>query len=125
MLRRKYMSFARRTTYEVLRELTDDERLIGVLTGQYGDYGLPPRQSSFAMHATLVKHYFGGGAYPVGGSARIAETFVPRIEALGGAVGYSTRSAGCSATSARPALARRTSSPSCGRPWPTRVCTSA
>ncbi len=84
LLRRKYMSFARRTTYEVLRELTDDERLIGVLTGQYGDYGLPPRQSSFAMHATLVKHYFGGGAYPIGGSARIAETFVPRIEALGG-----------------------------------------
>lgn len=84
LLRRKYMSFARRTTYDVLRELTDDERLIGVLTGQYGDYGLPPRQSSFAMHATLVKHYFGGGAYPVGGSARIAETMAPRIEALGG-----------------------------------------
>ncbi len=84
LLRRKYMSFARRTTYDVLRELTSDEKLIGVLTGQYGDYGLPPRQSSFAMHATLVKHYFSGGAYPVGGSARIAETFTPRIEALGG-----------------------------------------
>jgi len=84
LLRRKYMSFARRTTYDVLRELTDDPKLIGVLTGQYGDYGLPPKQSSFAMHATLVKHYFGGGAYPVGGSARIAETFAPRIEAKGG-----------------------------------------
>ena len=84
LLRRKYMAFARRTTYEVLRELTDDPKLIGVLTGQYGDYGLPPRQSSFAMHATLVKHYFGGGAYPIGGSARIADTFVPRIEKHGG-----------------------------------------
>ncbi|MCR9159041.1 MAG: phytoene desaturase family protein [Nannocystaceae bacterium] len=84
LLRRSYMSFARRTTYDVLRELTSDEKLIGVLTGQYGDYGLPPRQSSFAMHATLVKHYFSGGAYPIGGSARIAETFAPRIEALGG-----------------------------------------
>jgi all-trans-retinol 13,14-reductase len=84
LMRRKYMSYARRTTYDVLRELTSDEKLIGVLTGQYGDYGLPPRQSSFAMHATLVKHYFGGGAYPIGGSARIAETFAPRIEALGG-----------------------------------------
>ncbi len=83
-LRRKYMSFARRTTDDVLRELTDDQRLIGVLTGQYGDYGLPPRQSSFAMHATLVKHYFKGGAYPIGGSAQIADTIAPRIESLGG-----------------------------------------
>lgn len=83
-LRRKYMGHARRTTYDVLRELTSDEKLIGVLTGQYGDYGLPPRQSSFAMHASLVKHYFAGGAYPVGGSARIAETMVPRVREHGG-----------------------------------------
>lgn len=37
------------------------------------------------MHASLVKHYFAGGCYPVGGSARIAETIVPRLEAAGGA----------------------------------------
>lgn len=83
-LRRKYLNFARQTTWDVLRSMTDDPKLIGVLTGQYGDYGLPPRQSSFAMHATLVKHYFAGGSYPVGGSAEIADTMVPRIEAHGG-----------------------------------------
>lgn len=86
LLRRRFMAHSRKTTWEVLRALTDDTRLIAVLTGQYGDYGLPPRQSSFAMHAMLVKHYLAGGSYPVGGSARIAETIIPRIEAAGGMV---------------------------------------
>ena len=84
LMRRKYLAYSRRTTWDVLREITDNEKLIGVLTGQYGDYGLPPKRSSFAMHASLVKHYFAGGCYPVGGSARIADTIVPRIEAQGG-----------------------------------------
>lgn len=83
-MRRKYLAHTRKTTWEVLRSLTDDPRLVGVLCGQYGDYGLPPKQSSFGMHASLVKHYLAGGCYPVGGSARIAETIVPRIEAAGG-----------------------------------------
>lgn len=85
LMRRKYLQYTRKTTWEVLRSLTDDPRLIGVLTGQFGDYGLPPKQSSFGMHASLVKHYFAGGCYPVGGSARIAETIVARLEAAGGA----------------------------------------
>jgi all-trans-retinol 13,14-reductase len=85
MMRRKYLKYARQTTLEVLRSMTDNEKLIGVLAGQYGDYGLPPAQSSFAMHATLVKHYFGGGSYPVCGSARIADSIVPGIVAAGGA----------------------------------------
>lgn len=85
LMRRKYLAHTRRTTYDVLSSLTDDPKLIGVLTGQYGDYGLPPRQSAFGMHASLVKHYFAGGCYPVGGSGRIAETMIPRLEAAGGA----------------------------------------
>lgn len=84
MMRRKYLTHTRRTTYEVLRSITDDPKLIGVLTGQYGDYGLPPKQSAFGMHASLVKHYFAGGCYPVGGSARFAETIVPRLQQAGG-----------------------------------------
>jgi|JI10StandDraft_1071094.scaffolds.fasta_scaffold00784_5 all-trans-retinol 13,14-reductase len=76
----------RRTVREVLASLTDDRRLAAVLTGQYGDYGLPPAQASWFMHALLVGHYLGGGAYPVGGSSRIAATMMPGIEATGGAV---------------------------------------
>lgn len=78
--------FARRTTREVLEELTGNEALIGVLTGQYGDYGLPPGQSSFLMHAVLARHYLHGGSYPVGGSARIFDTIEPVITAAGGEV---------------------------------------
>jgi all-trans-retinol 13,14-reductase len=86
MMRRGFMKFAGRTTLDVLKSITDNPKLIAVLTGQYGDYGLPPSQSSFAMHASVVRHYFNGGAYPVGGSARIYESILPLIEEAGGQV---------------------------------------
>ena len=42
-LRKDYLKFSGKTTYEVLSSLTKNEELIKVLTGQYGDYGLPPK----------------------------------------------------------------------------------
>ena len=86
LLRAPALREAKKTVREVLAEITDDARLAGVLAGQYGDYGLPPGQASFLMHALLVQHYLAGGAYPVGGSSRIAATMLPGIEAAGGAV---------------------------------------
>ena len=86
LMRRDYYKWSDRTTREVLEELTDDQRLIGVLTAQFGDYGLPPAESSFAMQALVASHYFGGGYYPVGGSAVIAESIIPVIERAGGIV---------------------------------------
>lgn len=83
---RKFHQYSDRTTLDVLRSLSSNEKLIGVLCGQYGDYGLPPAQSSFAMHAILVSHYFNGGYFPVGGSAKIAEHIYPQIKAGGGEV---------------------------------------
>lgn len=73
-----------RTTREVLLELTRNEELIAVLTGQYGNYGLPPSRSSFAAHAAVVTHYLGGGFYPIGGAGVFAEAMAPIIEAQGG-----------------------------------------
>ena len=84
LARRRFLRHADRTTREVLESLTRDQRLIGVLTAQWGDYGLPPAQSSFAIHALVAHHYFGGASYPVGGAARIAETVAPVIRAAGG-----------------------------------------
>jgi all-trans-retinol 13,14-reductase len=75
-----------KTTYDVLSELTSNQELIAVLTAQWGDYGLPPKKSAFIMHAMVAKHYLNGGAYPVGGAARIAETIIPIIQASGGEV---------------------------------------
>jgi all-trans-retinol 13,14-reductase len=86
LLRARFLRYARRTTLETLREITRDPALIAALTGQYGDYGLPPAQSSFAVHATVVEHYLEGAAYPVGGAGRIAASILPLIEAAGGAV---------------------------------------
>ncbi len=85
-LQRSYLEYAGRTTLEVLQGLTDNALLIKVLTGQYGDYGLPPAQSSFGMHASVAKHYFWGGSYPVGGSSRIIETVDPILEANGSTI---------------------------------------
>ena len=60
--------------------------LKAVLASQWGDYGLPPSQSAFAVHALIVSHYLEGAWFPRGGSARIARTFEKGIEQAGGAV---------------------------------------
>ncbi|MBT6179967.1 MAG: NAD(P)/FAD-dependent oxidoreductase [Deltaproteobacteria bacterium] len=86
LLRRKAMKASGQTVGEVLAEITDNKRLRAVLAGQYGDYGLSPKDGSFFIHCMVVNHYFEGGAYPIGGSARIAETILPVIEQAGGKV---------------------------------------
>lgn len=75
-----------KTTREVLEGLTDNQELIGVLTAQWGDYGLPPAEAAFVMHAMVAKHYITGGNYPVGGATKISESIIPVIEAAGGQV---------------------------------------
>tara|TARA_B110000090_G_scaffold14885_1_gene14972 strand:+ start:4493 stop:6082 length:1590 start_codon:yes stop_codon:yes gene_type:complete len=85
-LRKAFYKFSDKTTDEVLRSVTKNEELIKVLTGQYGDYGLPPKQSSFVMHAAVARHYFSGGSFPVGGSSRIAATVDKVIEKAGGTI---------------------------------------
>lgn len=85
-MRKKYLKYSDKTTYEVISSITQNEDLIKVLTGQYGDYGLAPKQSSFVMHAAVVKHYFQGGSFPIGGSSQIVSTIEPIITNAGGAI---------------------------------------
>ena len=80
----KFPSFFNEPTIDVLSRLTSNKKLIAVLTGQWGDNGLPPEQSSFMVHALIARHYMFGGYYPVGGASRIAETMIPQIQASGG-----------------------------------------
>jgi all-trans-retinol 13,14-reductase len=75
-----------RNTYDVLSELTDDQELIAVLCGQWGDMGLPPKQSTFLAHAMIARHYLYGGYYPIGGAWKIAESIIPKIQKAGGEV---------------------------------------
>jgi all-trans-retinol 13,14-reductase len=84
--RAPFLRWAGRTTRDVLRGITNNDELIGVLTSQWGDYGLPPAQSSFAAHAATAEHYFNGATYPVGGGGQIAAALIPTIEREGGQV---------------------------------------
>jgi all-trans-retinol 13,14-reductase len=86
LLRFPFLRYARRTTAEVLGSLTRNRQLIGVLTGQWFDFGLPPGQSSFGIHAIIAQHYLEGACYPAGGASRIAAAIVPVIERAGGLV---------------------------------------
>ena len=86
ILRNPFFKFSDLTTYEVLGKLTTNETLIKVLTAQYGDYGLPPKKSSFSMHASVVRHYFDGGSFPIGGSSQIVKTIDPIITEAGGTI---------------------------------------
>lgn len=85
-MRSRFLRYADRTTADVLHQFTDNPELIAVLTGQWGDYGLPPAQSSFGMHALVAYHYFEGAGYPVGGASEIAAGIAPVIERAGGVV---------------------------------------
>ena len=86
LMRAPFLRRGGRTTLEVLRGITSNDELIGLLTGQWGDYGLPPAQSSFAAHAAIAEHYFNGAAFPVGGGAQTAAATIPTIERGGGQV---------------------------------------
>ena len=85
-LKWKTPDFIFRNTYAVLSEVTEDQDLIAVICGQWGDMGLPPRQSVFMVHAMIARHYLYGGFYPIGGSWKIAEYIIPKIQAAGGEV---------------------------------------
>ena len=86
LIRRWGADHALMTTGEYMDHHFSDHQLKAVLLGQWGLYGLPPCQSAFVGHALLVRHYMEGGYYPVGGSARIAESIMPTIEAQNGKV---------------------------------------
>lgn len=72
------------STAEYMNARFQDPKLRALLVSQWGDYGLPPSQSTFGMHSTIVLHYLRGAYYPVGSSKVIADSIVPVIEKSGG-----------------------------------------
>jgi len=86
MMRHRFLSHADRTTGQMLAGLTRNAELAAVLSGQWGNYGLSPGQSSFAVHAMVVDHYLEGAGYPVGGASEIAASIAPVIESAGGRI---------------------------------------
>lgn len=89
LMRAPFLRWAKRTTADVLAELTSNRELAGLLAAQWGDYGLPPGESSFAIHAIIAEHYFEGASFPVGGATSIAAGIAPAIEAADGKIIFS------------------------------------
>jgi all-trans-retinol 13,14-reductase len=77
-------SLATQTTQAYLDKKFKSIELKALLCSQWGDCGLPPRKSPFALHALIVCHYFGGGYYPRGSAKSIADAIAPVIKAKGG-----------------------------------------
>jgi len=89
LLRYGFLRHAKKTTAQAISEYTKNSDLSAVLTGQWGDYGLPPSKSSYGMHSILAHHYFEGAGYPVGGASKIAENIASTIEKNGGCIAVS------------------------------------
>jgi len=85
MMVSKDRNLALMTTGEYMNRQFKDPKLRAVLVSQWGDYGLPPSQSAFVIHAIVSGHYFNGGYYPIGGSKTIADNILPIITEKGGA----------------------------------------
>ncbi len=84
--------WCRRTTQEVIDEITDNPELAAVFAAQWGDHGGRPSKASFAMHALISASYLESGSwYPVGGGAAFAEHILPTIAAGGGEARASSR----------------------------------
>ncbi len=71
------------TTAEYLSRFKDP-LLRAFLASQWPDYGSPPQESAFGLHATVAADFFNGGYYPLGGSSQIAIHAQNAIEAFGG-----------------------------------------
>lgn len=77
-------ALAVQTTQQYLNRNIADPRLRALLASQWGDYGLPPAQSAFGMHALIVDQYLDGAWYPIGGAGSIVQASEAVIAAAGG-----------------------------------------
>lgn len=76
----------REATANYLNMRFRNEKLKSLIVSQWGNYGLPPKQSSFIIHAAVVQHYFAGGYYPLGGSHKIFEAIEGTVREKGGEI---------------------------------------
>lgn len=61
-------------------------QLKAVLVSRWGDYGLPPSDAAFCIHAVVEDHYMDGGYFPRGGAEQIALQIEKVIEQSGGCI---------------------------------------
>ena len=84
--------WCRRTTQEVIDEITDNPDLAAAFAAQWFDHGGRPSKASFALHALITGSYLESGAwYPKDGGAAFAEHILPTITKAGGEARAETR----------------------------------
>jgi len=84
--------WCKRTTQEVIDDITDNPTLAAAFAAQWFDHGGRPSKASFAMHALITGSYLESGAwYPVGGGGALAEHILPTIEKAGGEARANTK----------------------------------
>lgn len=71
------------TTKEYLEKNIKNERLRAVLVARWGNYGIPPSESAFAIHSLVEHHYYSGGMFPDGGAEKIATYIENSLEQYG------------------------------------------
>jgi all-trans-retinol 13,14-reductase len=77
--------WCKRTTQEVIDEITGNPDLAAAFAAQWFDHGGRPSKASFAMHALITGGYLESGAwYPKGGGAALADHILPTITKAGG-----------------------------------------
>jgi all-trans-retinol 13,14-reductase len=77
--------WCKRTTQEVIDEITDNPVLAAAFAAQWFDHGGRPSKASFALHALITGVYLESGAwYPKGGGGALASTSLPTITKAGG-----------------------------------------
>ena len=74
------------TFQEFLDTWTKNRKLRAVLTGQCGNYGMPPSEVSVLVPAAVALHYLQGAYFPKGGGQVISDRLAEAIEARGGKI---------------------------------------
>jgi all-trans-retinol 13,14-reductase len=85
LLCHEYLDIASKTVDEVLdRIIGNNPKLRAFLVGQQGDYGLPPCDASWFVHAGVVSHFMNGAMTPENGSSDIVKKLAQPIVDRGG-----------------------------------------
>ena len=58
------------TTSDYLNKYIKNDRLKAALQARWGNYGVSPNNSAFAIHALIEYHYYSGGTFPDGGAEK-------------------------------------------------------
>lgn len=80
LLRKINYKKATMTTSQYLNKYISDDKLKSVLSTRWGNYGVPPSESAFAIHALIEHHYYSGSTFPKGGSEKICNYIEETVE---------------------------------------------